>query len=148
MSSNNADNNTNKNNDNRDDNFTNNDENYDNTPLPFRRIKIMDLDWDITRAHVEELCSKFGKITNIEMIRTRNRGWISFVTFMTFVDAEFAVYQLQDRRVMGYPIRVYAAPVTEEEKEEKKKERKRKRKKKNRKRTTKKEQQKTTKKNH
>jgi len=87
---------------------------------PFWRIKIVDLDWDITRGHIDELCSKFGKITNIEVIKTRRVGKLALVTFLRQDDAEYAVYRLKGTRVAGYPIRVFPAPVTEVEIERKK----------------------------
>jgi len=94
---------------------------YDDENEPFNRIKIMDLPFEVTKAHLEELCSKFGRIRSIEM-RKGNYGMIGLVTFMKEVDAEFALYRLVDYVYMNRKIKVYPAPVTQEEVERKRRE--------------------------
>jgi RNA recognition motif-containing protein len=95
----------------------------DNTQnLPFKRIKILRLPSDVTRAHLEELGSKFGKITGIEIERAGRYECVGFITFATFHDAEYALYRLIDTIYLGNQIRVFSSPITTEELERKKKE--------------------------
>jgi len=97
-------------------------EEEDQGPIPFKRIKIYDLPWEVTRGHLEELASKFGKVALVELRKGRY-GMIGFITFNTYIDADFALYRLRDGYVfMGSKIKVFPAPVTQEEIERKKKE--------------------------
>jgi len=96
----------------------------------FRRIKIQDLPYNVTRSHIEELCSKFGRIVEIEMKRGYGGTMMSFVTFYREVDAEFALYRLLDMTYMQTKIKAYPAELSREEIEQRKedsKERERKR---------------------
>jgi len=86
------------------------------TPHKYKRIEIdlTGVNRDVTRAHVEELCSKYGRVNDIEMTRGRE-GFSCFVTFGSTVDAEFALYRLYDHVFMGTKIKAYPAPLTNEE---------------------------------
>lgn len=101
-------------------NDNNNQKQYDEDE-PFNRIRIMDLPFEATREHLDELCTKFGRIKQIEM-RKGAYGMIGFVTFTKEVDAEFALYRLVDYVYMGRKIKVYPAPVTQQEIERKRRE--------------------------
>jgi len=85
-------------------------------PEKYKRIEIdlTDVNRDVTRAHVEELCSKYGRVNDIEMRRDRDR-FSYFVTFGSTVDAEFALYRLYDHVFMGGQIKAYPAPLTNDE---------------------------------
>jgi len=88
---------------------------------PYKRIKILDLPYDTTRAHLEELGSKFGKVSNVEIERSERNRLVGFVSYTSSHDAAFAVYRLEDFIYRGIHIRVYPAPITQEEIERKKK---------------------------
>jgi len=89
---------------------------------PYKRIKILDLPYDTTRAHLEELSSKYGRVSNVEIDRSERNRIVGFVTYTSSHDAAFAVYRLEDFIYRGIRIRVYPAHITQEEIERKKKE--------------------------
>jgi RNA recognition motif-containing protein len=92
----------------------NNTNTQNGTSGTYKRIKIENLPMDITRDHIEELCSKYGRVNEIEMRRFGN-GMRSYVTFFNVVDAEYALYRIFDMNYMGEKLKVYPAELTEKE---------------------------------
>jgi len=117
------DENNTKNNNTQRDNKKEQEQSKDVKQETFRRIKIIDLPREVTRAHIDELCSKFGRITDIELRRVGNL-MNSFVTFSRFVDAEFALYRLTDTIYLGSKIKAFSAELTQEDMEAREKEQK------------------------
>jgi hypothetical protein len=83
-----------------------------NSSGTYKRIKIENLPRDITREHIEELCSKFGRVNEIEM-RRLGQSMRSFVSFFNVVDAEYALYRIFDMTYMGEKLKVYPAEEKE-----------------------------------
>jgi len=92
-----------------------------NEETPYKRIKILDLPYDTTRAHLDDLGSKFGRVSNVEVERSERNRVVGYISYTSSHDAAFAVYRLEDFIYKGIHIRVYPAPITQEEIERKKK---------------------------
>jgi len=122
------------------DNNYDNDNNYENNnnfqkrkrpPPPqsgtYRRIVVVDIPYeeseDVNRLRdtVVELCEKFGKVNNVELKKVFHKkwnvdvSWKAYVTYLYTSDAAWAVYSLMNHTFKGYPLRAYAAPLSDED---------------------------------
>jgi len=93
-----------------------------NENIPYKRIKLLDLPYDTTRAYLDELGSKYGRVSNVEIERSERNRIVGYISYTSSHDAAFAVYRLEDFIYRGIRIRVYPSPITQEEIERKKKE--------------------------
>jgi RNA recognition motif-containing protein len=85
------------------------------------KLFLANLPRNYRKGEVENLCQRYGKITNT-MVNSEKR--FAFVTFATRDDAQYAIYDLQDKMVGGLNLRVSWSKPSEKEVQKKAEEQK------------------------